>query len=148
MNRNIDLSQRMVDFENALRAKGLRITHQRTEVFKALLKLTDHPTAENVFHQVRKHLKSISLDTVYRTISTFEEHGLVHRVHYIDNASRLDINVSDHHHLVCCKCNKMEDFYWPEFDEMKPPKTISHWDQVNAKHVVISAVCSSCRSEK
>lgn len=145
MKNRIDTSQMMQDFERALRAKGLRITHQRTEVFKAMLKHADHPTAENVFNQVRKRLKSISLDTVYRTIATFEEYGLIKRVHHLDNATRFDVNVSNHHHLVCSKCKKIEDFYWPDFDRMKPPTSVSHWSQVEVKHVVIEGLCSGCK---
>ncbi|MBK7092536.1 MAG: transcriptional repressor [bacterium] len=148
MEKNIDISPVMVEFEKVLRAKGLRITHQRTEIFKALLKHADHPTAENVFNQVRKHLKSISLDTVYRTIATFEEYGLIKRVHHIDNATRFDTNTEDHHHLVCSKCNKIEDFYWSDFDQMKTPKSISHWSNIAVKHVVIEGLCASCQSKK
>ena len=138
----------MDNFEKVCKSKGLRLTHQRTEIFRALLKNSNHPTTENIFNQVRKHLKTISLDTVYRTIATFEEYGLIKRVHHIDNATRLDINISNHHHLVCSKCNKIEDFYWPDFDLMKPPNAISHWGRIDVKHVVISGLCSDCKKKK
>jgi Fur family peroxide stress response transcriptional regulator len=117
----------MDDFEKVCRTNGLRITHQRTEIFRVLLHHTNHPTTEDIFNQVRRHLKTISLDTVYRTIATFEEYGLIKRVHHIDNATRFDTIISNHHHLICSKCNKIEDFYWPDFDQMKSPKTIFHW---------------------
>ncbi len=143
-----EISDKMDGFEKVCKARGLRITHQRTEIFKALLKHSDHPTTEDVFNQVRKHLKTISLDTVYRTIATFEEYGLVRRVYHIDNATRFDVNISNHHHLVCTKCHKIEDFYWPDFDEMKLPKSISHWSNTDIKHVVINGVCSNCRKKK
>lgn len=136
------------EFEKVCRAKGLRVTHQRTEIFRALLNHSDHPTIEDVFNRVRKHLQTMSLDTVYRTISTFEEYGLLRRVHHIDNATRLDVNISNHHHLVCSNCNKIEDFYWPEFDRMKPPKSIARWDRIRDKHVVISGLCSNCQVKK
>jgi Fur family peroxide stress response transcriptional regulator len=138
----------MDDFEKVCKAHGLRITHQRTEIFKALLKHANHPTTEDVFNQVRKNLKTISLDTVYRTIATFEEYGLIKRVHHIDNTTRFDKNISNHHHLICSKCNKIEDFYWPDFDQMKSPKTISHWGQIEAKQVVIIGLCSDCKKKK
>jgi len=143
-----DVSQMMDGFEEVCKSKGLRITHQRTEIYKTLLKHTNHPTTEDVFNQVRMRLKTISLDTVYRTLATFEEYGLIKRVHHIDNATRFDINVSNHHHLVCTKCNKIEDFYWPDFDQLKLPETISHWDQIEVKHVVISGLCSTCKKRK
>jgi Fur family peroxide stress response transcriptional regulator len=147
-NSSIKMTQMMDSFEKVCRTKGLRITHQRTEIFKALLKHPNHPTTENVFNRVRKHLKTISLDTVYRTIATFEKFGLIRRVHHIDNATRFDINTSNHHHLVCSECNKIEDFYWPDFDRMKPPKTTSHWGEIEVKHVVISGLCSNCMKKK
>jgi len=143
----VKLTEMMDRFEKNLKARGLRITHQRTEIFKALMEHANHPTTEEVFDQVRKHLKSISLDTVYRTIATFEEYGLIKRIHHFDNATRFDINISNHHHLVCRKCNKIEDFYWPAFDQMKPPKSISHWSLVDARQVVINGLCSDCRKK-
>lgn len=134
----------MDSFERVCKARGLRITHQRTEIFRELIRQTNHPTIENVFSEVRKKLKTISLDTVYRTIATFEEYGLVKRVHHIDNSTRYDINLSVHHHLICTQCHKIEDFYWPEFDEMQPPDYVSHWGKMEDKHVVIEGLCSSC----
>jgi len=147
-NRNLHINQMIDNFEQACRAKGLRITHQRTEIFKVLLKCNDHPTTETVFKQVRKHLTTISLDTVYRTIATFEKHGLIKRIHHLDNATRLDVNISHHHHLVCSKCNKIEDFYWPGFDRMKLPESIAHWGKIEDKHVVICGLCSDCKKKK
>jgi Fur family peroxide stress response transcriptional regulator len=146
--RSIDESQMLDDFERLCRTKGLRITHQRVEIYKVLLRHANHPTVEDVYAQVRRHLKTISLDTVYRTIATFVEHDLVQRVHHIDNATRLDINTANHHHLACSRCQRIEDFYWPEFDQLKPPKSIAHWHRTKVKRVVISGVCASCREGK
>jgi len=143
----IDISDLMDGFEKACKAKGLRITHQRTEIYKALSKHPNHPTTEDVFNRVRKHLKTISLDTVYRTISTFEKYGLIKRAYHVDNATRFDINISDHHHLVCSRCNKIEDFYWPEFDRIKPPRSVSHWARIEIKQVIINGLCSSCKED-
>lgn len=143
-----NIANMMETFEKVCKSKGLRITHQRTEIFKALIQHADHPTTENIFKKVRKHLKTISLDTVYRTIGTFEEYGLIKRVHHIDNTTRFDNNLSNHHHLVCTQCNKIEDFYWPDFDRMKPPHSISSWGHIDVKHVVINGLCLSCSKKK
>jgi Fur family peroxide stress response transcriptional regulator len=147
----MDIEQRkhiadlMDGFERVCRSKGLRITHQRSEIFHEMAKYPGHPTAENVFHKVRKRLKTISLDTVYRTILTFENNGLIKRVQIHDNSARFDINLSVHHHLVCTKCKKIEDFYWPDFDKMALPESVSDWGQVEFRHVVINGLCSKCK---
>ena len=138
----------MDSFEEACKAKGLRITNQRTEIFKALLKHPDHPTTEEIYNQVRKHLKTISLDTVYRTIATIEAYGLIKKVHHIDNTTRFDTNTSNHHHLVCTRCHRIEDFTWPDFDRMTPPDSVSHWKQTDVKHCVVEGLCSHCRKQR
>ena len=142
---NADHSSMLANFQRVCKARGLRITHQRTEIFISLLKHTDHPTTDELYNQVRRHLRTISLDTVYRTIATFEEYGLIRRVHHLDNSTRFDVNVSDHHHLVCTKCNRIEDFNWPDFDRMHPPDSISDWGQIQVKQVVINGLCSRCK---
>jgi len=139
-----NISQMLDGFEKLCKTKGLRITHQRREIYRALVQYPDHPTTENIFEKVHRDLKTISLDTVYRTIGTFEKYGLIRKVHHIDNSARFDHNLSHHHHLVCSRCHKMEDFYWPDFDRMKPPTSISHRHTIVGKYVIIEGLCSSC----
>lgn len=140
-----DISSTMDRFERVCKDRGLRITHQRVEIFKSLLKQPDHPTTEEIYQQVRRNLKTISLDTVYRTIALFEEYGLIKRVPHIDNTTRFDINIANHHHLVCSNCNRIEDFNWPDFDRMAPPATTAQWGQIESKQVVISGLCTRCK---
>ncbi|MBD3169343.1 MAG: transcriptional repressor [candidate division Zixibacteria bacterium] len=138
------VSELMKGFERVCRAKGLRITHQRTEIFHELAKFHGHPTAENVFKKVRKKLRTISLDTVYRTILTFENNGLIKRVQILDNVARFDINLKVHHHLICTRCKKIEDFMWPDFDNMELPADARGWPKIHSKHVEVRGLCSSC----
>ncbi|MFH1372969.1 MAG: Fur family transcriptional regulator [bacterium] len=141
------ISELMKGFEQVCKSKGLRITHQRSEIFHELAKYPDHPTAENVFSRVRKRLKTISLDTVYRTIATFEEHGMIKRVQILDNSARFDVNLSIHHHLICTRCNKIEDLYWPVFDKMKLPDSVNGWAKMNSRHVEIRSLCLDCKTK-
>jgi Fur family peroxide stress response transcriptional regulator len=147
-NNSVELSQMLDRFEKLCKSRGLRITHQRAEIYRALIQRSDHPTTEKIFNRVRRNLKTISLDTVYRTIGTFEKHGLIKRVRHIDNTTLYDHNLANHHHLVCSRCNKIEDFYWPDFDRMKPPASVSGWGQTGIKHVVIDGLCTSCSKKK
>ena len=140
-----DLTKLMEGFEQVCKLKGLRITHQRSQIFYELARYPGHPTAEIVFSKVRKHLKTISLDTVYRTIATFEENGLIMKIQLVDNTTRYDINLTVHHHLICSRCKKVVDFYWPDFDQMKLPDNIQAWGQVERTNVVINGICSECQ---
>lgn len=134
-------------FEEVCRSKGLRLTHQRTEIFRELAQSSGHPTAEYVFNRVRRRLKTISLDTVYRTIATFEECGLIKRIQVVGDAARFDVNLSVHHHLVCSRCEKIEDFYWPDFDRLKLPDSARQWAEIDSRHVELRGLCQRCQAD-
>ena len=64
-----ELTQRLNFFEEECRRRGLRVTDQRREIFKVVAASKSHPTAEEVFEEVREKLANVSLDTVYRTLT-------------------------------------------------------------------------------
>ncbi len=145
MKNRRNLIQMMERFESLCKARGLRMTHQRMEIFREMARYPGHPTVEMVFKRVRKGIKTISLDTVYRTITTFEELGFVRRIRVFDNSARYDINLSVHHHLVCTHCKTIEDFYWDDFDQMELPEIARGWGDINSKHAEIRGLCRKCR---
>jgi len=145
-NPEIDrVNERMTLFQEACRSTGLRVTHQRLEVFRELARFPGHPSAEEVYARVKRRLPTISLDTVYRTIATFEKHHLVTRVQTLDHKARFDGNLDRHHHLVCVRCKRIEDFYWPEFDRMAPPRATASWGNIDIKSVELRGLCRRCR---
>ena len=63
-----EIEQRMERFEEVCRNSGMKLTHQRMEIFREVAQTGDHPDAEKVYQGVRKRMPTISLDTVYRTL--------------------------------------------------------------------------------
>ena len=141
------IAEQLDRFQEACRSCGLRVTQQRLEVFKELARMEEHPSVEDIFMRVRRRLRTISLDTVYRTLATFEEHGLAHRVQGVDSKARFDTNSIHHHHLVCEKCQRIEDFYWPDFDQITPPGETRRWGEVDTRHAVLRGICKECREK-
>ena len=97
------------DFIATLREHGLQVTYQRLAIYQALYYTKEHPSAEVIYQQVRKRFPMISLGTVYKTLEKFYELGLVQKVSPMTEVARYDAIVSPHHHLVCVKCQKIED---------------------------------------
>lgn len=135
-------------FIEACRESGLKVTHQRTEIFRALLNSVDHPSAEILYKRISSKLPTISLDTVYRTLATLEQHGLISRINTSGSQARFEVVVTQHHHLICSKCNQVIDFHWPAFDEITLPETINSWGQVGSRNAVIYGICKDCQSGK
>lgn len=134
-------------FQTACREAGLKCTHQRLVIFEALAAAMDHPTAESIFRAVRQTMPSISLDTIYRTLDTFERLGLTVRLHVPGESGRYEPNLHPHHHLFCIRCGRIEDFTWHEVDSLPPPAHTGHWGRVAGADCVIRGVCPSCQAQ-
>jgi Fur family peroxide stress response transcriptional regulator len=148
MNTSTAENSCLSDFVDACREQGIKATHQRVEILRVLAGSEEHPDAESVYDRVRERVPSISLDTVYRTLRFFEEHGIIARVGSVKSRARYDANRDRHHHFVCTKCGLVRDFYSEQLDRMKPPPDINTIGKVNAVYVELRGVCRKCRKEK
>ncbi|HEY2715920.1 MAG TPA: Fur family transcriptional regulator [Solirubrobacterales bacterium] len=98
------------DLAAALRERGLRVTPQRLFIYRALVDLDRHVSAEGVLAAVGESLPNVSLPTVYSTLDLFEEMGLVRRLGVTQGAVLYDPRPDPHNHRVCDRCGAIEDF--------------------------------------
>ncbi len=138
------LKQKIAHFETMCREKGIRVTHQRLEIFRELAQATDHPSAESIYKRVKQRLPMMSLDTVYRTLLTFEKHGLLGRVQMAGEHCRFEPNLHPHHHMVCNACKEVTDFDWKEADELDIPEAPKGWGLIQNKNIILRGVCNKC----
>ena len=98
---------------------GLKATHQRIVVYEALMELQGHhPMAEEVYQHLKPANPSISLGTVYKTLDTFAEANLIHKVFSEEGGKRFDANTSAHSHIYCCNTREIIDFEDEELDTL------------------------------
>jgi Fe2+ or Zn2+ uptake regulation protein len=83
----------------ALEAAGCRYTQQRAAVYDYLEQVEDHPTAEDVYKEVRRKLAHISLATVYNALEALVKARLANKLTYGDGSSRYDCRRDEHYHL-------------------------------------------------
>ncbi len=126
------------------RKNGVKVTHQRLEIYREIMKAEDHPSAEDIYRRIRPRLPTVSLDTVYRTLDMFEKLGIISRVEVLDDRARFDPHQEPHHHLVCTVCKRILDFSWPEMDSLKPPIPTDEWGRVVSSHLELRGICREC----
>lgn len=145
MSKPEEMRQHLLEsFRDICRRKGLRLTAQRLEIFNELVGRRDHPSAETIYESVRRRLPMISLDTVYRTLTTLKENGLVIGIRQGTDQCRYDAQIQMHHHLVCESCGEVADFEWPGFDCLDIPEAVESWGNMSEKRIVIQGRCKSC----
>lgn len=138
------LHEQMEMFQGACRQQNLRLTPQRLEIFKSLTQAADHPSAEQLYLRLHDKMPTLSLDTIYRTLSTFVQYGLVNRVETVESQARFEVAHARHHHLICERCKKIIDFDWAPIDQLDLPEEVQQWGKVYSKNVVIYGICKEC----
>ena len=142
---NIDSS--MVLFKKRCKEHNLKITPQRTAIYKELLTAEDHPSADMLYERVRKVFPNISFDTVYRTLLSFSEIGLADVVEGYGEPKRFDPNTHTHHHFRCMKCGNIIDFHSEFYDNMETPREIKKEFRVTRKRVTLEGFCKNCTNK-
>ncbi len=93
----------------ALEACGHRHTAQRAAIYRYLRAVKSHPTADEIFTQVREALPDISLATVYKALEAFVEAGVARKLALGGGPARYDGRMDDHDHVRCLKCGVVRD---------------------------------------
>ncbi len=93
----------------ALRSAGIRLTPQRLMIIDALVGNRTHPTIEMIYDTVRARYPSVSLATVYQTVTLLGKHGLVLELRGGKDGLRCDPDTSVHAHAYCAHCGAVAD---------------------------------------
>lgn len=133
------------NFEEMCKKRGLSITVQRQQIYQALMTFTSHPTVDVVFAQVRKTNPTISRATVYRTLETLADEGLIQRVLHPDSSARYDGNPAPHNHLVCTVCGKTEDCMDSSLNAIPCPTSSSSGFTISECEITYRGVCLECQ---
>lgn len=112
---------------DALRASGVRVTRQRAVLLQVLAEAHDHPDAFEIHRRAREIDSSVSLATVYRTLTALEGKGLVHRHAFEGVPARFETADTPHHdHLIDIVSGSIIEFRSPEIERIQ--------DQIAGKH--------------
>jgi Fur family peroxide stress response transcriptional regulator len=108
----------MKEYSSKLIEKGLKVTPQRIAVLEAVLKLKNHPTAENIIDYIRKNHPNISGATVYKVLEALISCELIKRVKTERDIMRYDANLESHHHLYFSDSDRIEDYKDEELNKL------------------------------
>ncbi len=106
-----DITKRLIE-------KGLKVTPQRLVIFDCLVRLKNHPTAENIIDFIRKTNPHIATATVYKVLEALTEKGLIQKVKTDNGLMRYDAVSENHHHLYCAETDRIEDFFDADLHKM------------------------------
>lgn len=129
----------------ALEASGHRHTAQRAAIYRYLRSVTTHPTADEIFTQVREVLPDISLATVYKALEAFVEAGVSRKLTLGGGPARYDGRVDDHDHARCLKCGMVRDVVGSHDSDMIRGLRGDEGFEIVDYRLELIGYCANCR---
>jgi Fur family peroxide stress response transcriptional regulator len=146
--KSSDVERSIERFRAACGKAGVKLTHQRLEVFREVAASLDHPDAEAVYERVKVRIPTVSLDTVYRTLWLLNDIGLVATLGPRRESVRFDANLERHHHYVCVRCGLAKDFVSADLDSIRAPRAVKTFGSVITTHVEVRGLCAACSKSR
>ncbi len=134
----------------ALRERGLRITRPRRAVCEALVgSRGEHLTATDIHRRAVEAVGAgVDPSTVYRTLETLEEAGLVTHTHMGHGALVYHLAAeAPHQHLVCGRCGRTVGVPESELGAFFDELTRLTGFVADPIHVALSGTCAECLAE-
>lgn len=117
-----------------------RTTSQRVIVFNYLRSVRSHPSALEVFTEVRKFLPQISRATVYRNLKYLVKKSKLLEISGL--VSRFDSQIFPHSHFICRTCGQVADVFNFSLNQRLPQTDLGKIDDCK---VYFYGYCNSCQ---
>jgi Fe2+ or Zn2+ uptake regulation protein len=120
-----------------------RNTKQLRVVWEAVRNDKSHPTADQIYDQVRKKLPTISLGTVYRNLQKLVFDKKL-QVLMRGRSQHFDPLVAPHQHFICESCDRVYDVLIDNQKEIKPAKLPHEGFRVTSHQLAFYGTCKHC----
>lgn len=135
-------------YKELLNKHGLKATKSRLAILDYFKKCGKPLTAEEIYHALHKKEK-ISLSTVYRTLATLEETGVLMRNINMQGISYYQPNLHNHYHeIVCIRCGKRLPIESCPFHQIEEEIVKSTGFEITGHTIEFSGICPECQKEE
>ena len=124
---------------------GLKNTPSRLAIL-SVLKDEERPLNALEIFELVSH--KADLATVYRTLETFCDNGLINKLEFGEGKFRYEIKKKHHHHLICTECGKIEDVEGEFMKKMEEEIYKDKQFKVKYHSLEFFGVCKDCLSEQ
>ena len=124
-----------------------RHTKQREAILKLLRGTYSHPTADQIYDEVRKEIPNISKGTVYRNLKVLRDMGLVSELNLNDTVSRFEAKQKSHYHFRCERCGRVFDVNEPINKELDRKIAKRTGFKISYHQLEFRGLCHDCQQK-
>lgn len=108
-----------------------------------------HPSAEEVYAEVKQREKGVGRATVFRNLNLLADDGVFMKVCFRGEPARFDTNPAKHDHFLCNVCKAITDLPpLPQADnDAEKDELIRRGFKVESKSVAYYGICDKCLSK-
>lgn len=132
----------------ALRSKGYKATPQRIAICRIALKSKAHPSAQQVYDEVKTIHPTVSLATVYKTLEVLRDLELVQEINFPKGQTRFDPNMNPHINLNCLKCGRIVDLDDATVEEITRKVAEATEFKPTGQRMDVYGICRICSGTK
>lgn len=141
----------MAETLQVLKEHSLRVTPQRHIILAYLASHHNHPSVETIRAALSKQLPNLGAATIYNTLNTFVELGLVVELQNGDGSTHYDYFGDPHYHAICTNCGKIVDVAYPGFkeDENRLESQTAELTGylISGNHMEVYGLCPDCQKK-
>jgi Fur family ferric uptake transcriptional regulator len=144
------MNQIIARCKDNLSNRGLKYTRQRDQLIRQIMNLNDHFSADLLYVKLRVKGINISRATIYRTLTLFEECGIIKKALKDKDISYYEVSeINEHHdHLICVECGEVIEFYSEEIEKIQK-EIYNDFNYLPASHqLILKGICEKCRRKK
>lgn len=123
-----------------------RYSQQRELIFNTVKQNPIHPSADDIYHIVKKDHPTISLGTVYRNLNYLSDNGYILKIQMPNGADRFDARTEEHYHIICKECGQVFDLSCETKDlKEKIFQQTGVW--CTKFNLLAEGICKNCKSK-
>jgi Fur family peroxide stress response transcriptional regulator len=126
----------------------MRYSKQRENIKKGLEKFCIHPTAEELYFELKPHNPNLSLATVYRNLNQLAKLGEIKKIEGLSGQVHYDHNNDEHFHMICLKCNKIIDLPPQIAESLKLTLKKQSEFEILSYDILVKGLCSGCKADE
>ena len=127
------------------RSKGLRMTPQRRAIVAEIMATQGHISATDIARRVQDRVPGVNPSTVYRTLETLEDLGVLSHAHRESGPEYHRRAESRHVHLTCSRCGADDELSLKEARSLAQLVHRHHGFRPDLSHFAISGLCAACQ---
>ena len=129
------------DAKEILEKGGVKPSLHRMRILEYIMLKRNHPTADMIYKEISGDIPTLSKTTIYNTLKTLHEKGVVQAITIEENEVRYDATMENHAHLKCTKCGNIYDIEL--HSKVLTMKSIDG-HSILESHLYLKGICKSC----